>query len=75
MGARYGTLEGCGGGRGGAAKTSTSGSTLFWGPEENPLGAWLTGAPEGLVEVTNASNGLEHERLEQAWFPGRVTWA
>lgn len=39
------------------------------------MGAWLTGAPEVLVEVTNASNGLEHEKLEQAWFPGRITWA
>lgn len=47
-------------GGGGAAKTAASGSTLFWGPEENPVGAWLTGAPEGLVEVTNANNGLEH---------------
>lgn len=37
------------------------------------MGAWLTGAPEGLVEVTNANNGLEHERLEQAWFrPGNL---
>lgn len=69
MGARYGTLEVCVCVGGGAAKTSTSGSTLFWGPEENPVGAWLTGAPEVLVEVTNANNGLEHERLEQAWFP------